>query len=200
MITLAQKHKVLQQISIYCSETYSENHRAGGINAVLSHHLDPRYQHLSASAKVTLLDGFPCAQHNHNTFLSHQYGFPDTFLSDSITSCSCLHSATAPITTECSKCTQLQPPRNMQYSADQIEMWDFEQIIDNSPLSALTADFARFKERFVRMFENGTSGPVYNSDSDDAPGLPRTRAKTISTTTSAIHHTLPQVCAARYNN
>lgn len=81
----------------------------------------------------------------------------------------------------------------MQYSAEDIEMWDLEQILDKSPLSALTADFARFKERFVKMFENGTSGPVYNTDcEDERGGMPRLRAQTISTT-KAEHHILPQV-------
>lgn len=53
----------------------------------------------------------------------------------------------------------------MQYS-DDIEMWEFDQILDKSPLSALTADFAKFKERFVRMFEAGSNGPLYDSDNE----------------------------------
>ena len=53
----------------------------------------------------------------------------------------------------------------MNYS-DDIEMWDFEQILDNSPLSALTADFARFKQRFSKIFDSNSSIPSADSDSE----------------------------------
>lgn len=55
----------------------------------------------------------------------------------------------------------------MQYS-DDIEMWDFEQILDSSPLTALTADFARFKQRFTRIFESNGNIPYADSDSEEA--------------------------------
>jgi len=64
----------------------------------------------------------------------------------------------------------------MQQYSDDIEMWDFEQILDNSPLTTLTADFARFKRRFANIF---------HSSSSDIPYIDSSSTQSVNTTAAA---------------
>ena len=51
----------------------------------------------------------------------------------------------------------------MQYSNEDIELWDLDQLMQRaSPLAALTADFNNFKQRFVQMF--GDKNATEHSD------------------------------------
>lgn len=46
----------------------------------------------------------------------------------------------------------------MQYSNEDVELWDLDQLLQRgSPLAALTADFNNFKQKFVQLFGDKNS-------------------------------------------